>query len=42
LKPLEYILLFAAAIPFIYYFLAIYSSSKSLLQGRREPEPQLA
>jgi len=28
------------AIPFIYYFLAIYSSSKFFLQGRRDPEPQ--
>jgi hypothetical protein len=39
-KPLEYILLFATAIPFIYYFLAIYGSSKFFLQGRPDPEPQ--
>jgi hypothetical protein len=40
LKPLEYILPFATAIPFIHYFLAIYSSSKFFLQGCRDPEPQ--
>ena len=34
------ILLFATAIPFIYYFLAIYSSSKFFLQGRRDLKPQ--
>lgn len=42
MKPIEYILLFAAAIPFIYYFLVIYSSSKFFRQATRSagPEPE--
>jgi ceramide glucosyltransferase len=40
LNPIEYILLFAAAIPFIYYFLAIFSSSKFFWQARLGPGAQ--
>jgi ceramide glucosyltransferase len=37
LRPFEYILLFAAGIPFIYYFLAIYSSYRFFAQpAKRE------
>jgi ceramide glucosyltransferase len=41
LKLIEYILLFFAAVPFVYYFLVIYSSSTFFCQAQRAvgPEP---
>ena len=41
MKLVEYILLFFAVVPFVYYFLAIYSSSKFFWQAKRAvgPEP---
>jgi ceramide glucosyltransferase len=41
LKLIEYILLFLAAVPFIYYFLVIYSSSKFFWQAKRAAEAPL-
>jgi ceramide glucosyltransferase len=40
LKLIEYILLFFAAVPFVYYFLVIYSSSKFFWQAQRAVGPQ--
>lgn len=40
MKPTEYILLYAAAIPFIYYFLVIYSSWKFFRQATRPAAPE--
>jgi ceramide glucosyltransferase len=37
LNPIQYIGLFVAAIPFVYYFLVIYSSSKFFQQAARAP-----
>lgn len=36
LKSLESILLFAAALPFVYYFLVLYSSSRFFFRARRD------
>lgn len=41
LKYIEYLLLFVAAMPFIYYFLAIYSSTKFFWQSKHKIEEQL-
>jgi ceramide glucosyltransferase len=41
-KILEYIVLFAAAIPFIFYFLAIYSSSRYFWHSRNQSEKNLS
>ena len=41
-KILEYVVLFAAAIPFIFYFLAIYSSSRYFWHSRNQSEKNLS
>jgi ceramide glucosyltransferase len=41
-KILEYVVLFAAAIPFVFYFLAIYSSSRYFWQSRNQSGKNLA
>lgn len=38
LRILEYIVLFAAAIPFIFYILAVYSSAHYFWRARKEPQ----
>jgi ceramide glucosyltransferase len=38
---LEFVVLFAAAIPFVFYFLAIYSSSRYFWQSRNQAEKNL-
>lgn len=40
-KPLEYAVLFAGAIPFIFYILAVYSSSRYFRQARHQPTSEL-
>ena len=41
-KILEYVVLFAAAIPFIFYFLAIYSSSRYFWHSRNQSGKNLS